>query len=1194
MHLTANDRSVSCKSGTLQVIRVMKLTAILITAACLQVAARSSGQTVTLKLKDAPVQRVFKEVSRQTGVSIVYAESLFTTMKPVTIAVKNATLEEVLDKCLAGYPFRYKLIGNSIVISPDPATDDPAAKPVEPAYLPPPPIDIKGKIVNENGEPVRATITVKGSAQAVTSDDQGEFLIRNVDEKATLVVTATNIERYEIAVNGRTDLSVIRVKTKIVEGEAVTLQVNTGYENIPKERATGSFVVLNNELLNRRVSTSFLDRLEGVTSGVVFNFNTGEDRINIRGRSTLTNGSANTDPLIVLDNFPYEGNINNINPNDIENITVLKDAAAASIWGSRSANGVIVITTKKGKYNQPLQIEYTGNFTASSKPDLFYSRNYLPSADFIEVEKFLFEKGFYNGSISNTTSRPVLTPVVELLAAVRAGQISQAEADVQLNLLKSYDLRDQFSKYVYQNEIEHQQALNFRGGSSYNNYVFSVGYDHNRQMLVRNSYQRFTVSGQNTFRPFKNMEVTGGLFYTQSTGNNHNGYFFNSVAADHATSTRLFPYARFADEAGNALVTVKDYRSNYLDSVEALGFLDWRFRMLDEIALGNNSTVTSNFIIRGGIRYKISSSFNIELQYQRENQTVQTQNLRNEKTYYARNQVNRFSQRNPSTGVFTYPFPKGGILDLSNTVLTGNNLRGQLNYSGTISGDHQLTAIAGFEIRERKTEGYSRTSYGYNEAYGTSVTNLNYQNSLPLNPFGTFNISAPSGTVTGTLNRYVSFYGNAGYSFRRKYTFNASARSDGANLFGVRTNERITPLWSAGIGWEASKEGFYSIAWLPYLRVRMTYGYNGNAVNANSLLTLRFSNSSVTGLQVADVTSPPNPALKWERVSTLNSGVDFSTKNDRVSGSIEWYRKSGLDLLQDTPLPPSSGFSSYRGNGANTRTTGVDLNLDFSILQKRVKWNLILLSSLLKDKVTSFDQSYQAQVLTRGYGDLIPVKGKPLFGIWSYRWAGLDPATGDPLGYLNGQPSKNYSAILAFSSPDSLVFHGSARPTFFGSVRNNFSIGRFDISFNVIYKLGYYFRRRSTSLDYADVAGSLRNLDYQRRWRKPGDEQFTDVPSLIYPGNMPRNNFYAGSEILVEKGDHIRFQDIRISYSPKKIPFKGLDKGRLQIYAYADNLGILWRANKVGLDPDRNEYVIGSTVFPPPRTITFGIKLNFN
>jgi TonB-linked SusC/RagA family outer membrane protein len=1188
MQLTAIVCSFSCRTGlTQQIFRVMKLTAIILLSACLAVNARGYSQNITLNVKDVPLEKVFKEIKKQTGYSVFYNYRLLDKVKRVTLNVRNVPVDVLMQVCLKDQPLDYAIADKSIVIT--------AKEIVREQQTLSPPIEVKGRVVNERGEPVRATITVKGTNNAVSSDDKGEFLIRNVDEKAILVITAANIDKFEIAVNGRTDLSIISVKTKIVEGEAVTVQVNTGYENIPKERATGSFVVLNKELLNRRVSTNFLDRLEGITSGVVFNYNTGEDRINIRGRSTLTSGRANTDPLIVLDNFPYEGEIANINPNDIETITVLKDAAAASIWGSRSANGVIVITTKKGKYNQPLQIEYTGNYTVSSKPDLYYSRNYLPSTDFIEVEKFLFDRGFYNANINNTTSRPVLTPVVEILAAVRAGQLTQADADAQLNQLKNYDLRDQFSRYVYQNEIENQQAISLKGGSTHNNYIFSLGYDQNRQMLVRNAYQRFTVNAQNSFRPMKNMEVTGTLFYTHSTGKNNNPYYFNSVAADHVASSRLFPYARFADDQGNPLVTVKDYRTNYLDSVEALGFLDWRFRLLDEIALGNNSTVTSNLIVRGGVRYKFSPVLSAELQYQRESQTVQTNNLRNEQTYYARNQVNRFSQRNPSTGAFTYPFPKGGVLDLSNTSLIGNNLRGQLNYSGQLAGDHHLSAIAGFEIRQRKSEAYSRTSYGYSEQYGTSVTNLNYQSSLPLNPFGSFNISAPSGSVTGTLNRYISYYGNAGYSFRKKYTLNVSARSDGANLFGVRTNERITPLWSAGLGWEASREDFYSISWLPYLRFRVTYGFNGNAINANSLLTARFSNSSVTGLPVADVTSPPNPSLKWERVRTINTGIDFGTKNDRVSGSIEWFTKTGLDLLQDTPLPPSTGFSTFQGNGASTRTNGVDMNLDISILQRKLKWNIVLLSSLLKDKVTRFDQSYQALVLVRGYGDLIPVEGKPLFSIWSYRWAGLDPSTGDPLGYLNGQPSNNYAALTANSSSDSLVFHGSARPTFFGSIRNNFSIGQFEISFNLLYKLGYYFRRRSTGINYTDVIGSLRNLDYQKRWQKPGDEQFTNVPSLVYPASSPRSNFYAASETLVERGDHIRFQDIRVSYSPNKIPIKGLERCRLQLYAYVDNVGILWRANKLGLDPDRNEYVLASSVvLPPPRTITFGIKLNFN
>ncbi|OYW74721.1 MAG: hypothetical protein B7Z27_09070, partial [Sphingobacteriia bacterium 32-37-4] len=232
------------------------------------------------------------------------------------------------------------------------------------------------------------SIQIKLSKNGTTSDSSGRFSLKQIKASDTLLFRAEGYLNLSVPYNPR--ITVFELLPAYGESN-VTVQ--TGFQSIPRERATGSFAVLNNELVNRRVSSNILDRLEGVTPGVLFGKNSGEDKINIRGRSTLEALNNQAAPLIVLDNFPYEGDLNSINPNDVETITVLKDAAAASIWGSRSANGVIVITTKKGKFNQPLQIAFNQNFTITDAPNLKYSRNYVSSKDYIETEQFLFNKG---------------------------------------------------------------------------------------------------------------------------------------------------------------------------------------------------------------------------------------------------------------------------------------------------------------------------------------------------------------------------------------------------------------------------------------------------------------------------------------------------------------------------------------------------------------------------------------------------------------------------------------------------------------------------------------------------------------------------------------------------------------------------------------------------------------------------------
>ena len=278
--------------------------------------------------------------------------------------------------------------------------------------------------------------------------------------------------------------------------------VSTGYQTIPKERATGSFVQIDNSLINRSVSTNILDRLNGVTSGLTFNNNNAHQfqqaTIEIRGRATLF---SNPNPLVIIDNFPYDGDLNNINPNDIENITILKDAAAASAWGSRSGNGVIVITTKKGRLNLAPTVSVTANTTIGAKPNLYY-RPQLSSAEYIGVEQFLFNKGAYNNTINNGYG--ALSPAVEIFVARRNGTISIADSLSQINTLKSYDVRQQLLKYFYRPSVNQQYQASISGGSASQKYFVSAGYDNDLSNSVGSAYDRVTLNASNTYYFLKN------------------------------------------------------------------------------------------------------------------------------------------------------------------------------------------------------------------------------------------------------------------------------------------------------------------------------------------------------------------------------------------------------------------------------------------------------------------------------------------------------------------------------------------------------------------------------------------------------------------------------------------------------------------------------------------------------------------
>lgn len=1169
-----------------QVMKNLIFFILIIFLACTKLTA----QKITLIQKDAPFRTVIRQINQQSGYSFSINSRHMKIAKAVTISAKEKDLKAVLDEIFNGQPFGYSIEGK-IIVSVDRGKETGSKNQIDKDQTP-----IRGKVSNERGEPLSgASLRVKGSNVNFMTDANGIVMIPASLKDEVLQVSFIGYTPVEVPVINSGNI-IMHQNDNII---GIVDVVSTGYQNIPKERATGSFVQIDNQLLNRRVSSNILDRLDGVTSGLIFNKISGPIGLNppneklgisIRGRVTIDD-KVSADPLVVLDNFPYEGDINNINPNDIESITVLKDAAAASIWGSRSGNGVIVITTKKGKFNQPLKIDFNSNLTVGARPNLKYSRNFLKSSEFIDVETFLFNKGYYDPNLNDNNYYPVISPVVELLSKQRNDPSNENITD-QINRLRNVDVRDQTSEYFYRPSINQQYSLGFRGGSEKAIYSLSIGYDKNRNTLFGSGNNRFTINSTNTYHPIKNLEITGSVLYTKSE--NKFGYQYTSP----------YPYISFVDDSKNPLAVPYGKRDSYLENSQNLGFLDWKYRPIQERDLYDTSTKTDNILIRGIVRYNFTDFLNAEIQYQHENEFGNNRGYRSPESYEARNFVNMYSQRS-SEGSFTYPFPKGGILYLTDRKLYSNNFRTQLNFNKEFSQKHLVSAIAGAEIREIVSESTDKALYGYNDEFGTSVTNLNYNIPYPINPsaLGSTVLPSPLGKIIGNTNRYISYYANGAYTYLGKYTFSLSGRKDGANIFGVKTNDKMTPLWSTGVAYDISKESFYKFSLIPYLKLRASFGYNGNVYNASSYLTATYDVSPITGLPIAYITSAPNAELRWEKIRNKNLALDFSSKGNRLNGSFEIYEKLGTDLIEDALLAHSTGFSSYKGNAATVKTKGFDINLNSVNLNGNFKWNTTILLSYNKDKVISYDTKYTSQYLTSTssntggparYGLYIK-EGNSLFGIYSFKSAGLDPTNGDPQGFLNGELSKDYLKIITTSSIDDIIYHGSARPTHFGSLRNSFSYKGFSLSANITFKFGHYFRRKSTSLVYANVIadGSV-NQEFQERWQNPGDETRTTVPSVLYDFNYNRNTFYQSSESLIEKADHIRLQDLSLSYDFNKQLLQSLPFSTLQVYSYINNIGILWRKNKKGIDPDISEfYYSGYNTYPNPTTISIGIRTTF-
>ncbi|TAN01569.1 MAG: SusC/RagA family TonB-linked outer membrane protein [Chitinophagaceae bacterium] len=1040
---------------------------------------------------------------------------------------------------------------------------------------------ISGMVLSaKEGTPlVGAIVKVKNKAIGTVTNTEGKFNLQVITLPDTLIVSRIGFHQEQTVIkNSAENPIIIRLEPSNTQLQEVT--VSTGYQQIPKERATGSFDFIDNKLLNRSVSPDILGRLKGISSSLLFDSHIGNNLgFSIRGLSTIF---ANSQPLIILNNFEYDGDINDINPNDVESITILKDAAASSIWGAKSGNGVIVITTKTGKYNSAPRVSFNSNVTITGKPNLFYIPT-MSSSDYIGVEEYLFNQGYYDGTLTDPNFPPV-SPVVEILNNQRNGSTSASEATAQINALKSHDVRSDYLKYFYQTSVNQQYAINLSGGGANQRYYVSAGYDNDLNNLVGNQYKRTSVNANNTYSLINHkLDIMTGILFTQTYTKN-NGLNPLQITSGGGS---LYPYAQLANSKGDAL-PIAQYNQDYLDTVGEGQLLDWNYRPLDEIRLADNNTTGTDYQVNLGITYKLTPYLSVTGKYQYGRGQTDHQIYHSEQTYYTRNLINLFTEFTPNGTV--YPVPLGGILDMNSSSYTSQNGRLQLNYNKTWKGKNQLSAIAGTEIKNLNTNQNSYRLYGYDNRYATS-TPVDFANFYPTFINGSQQLIPNTQGIGSLTDRYVSYYMNASYNYDNRYTVSVSGRRDASNLFGVKTNQKWVPLWSSGLSWNISNEQFYHLEWLPFLKARVTYGYNGNIDNSvAALLTAQIQGYNNFGQLQSFVINPPNPELRWERTSAFNAGLDFATVKDRISGTIEYFRKRGIDLIGSASLPPSTGLLSFMGNTADMKGNGLDLTVNTENIDRIFKWNTTFLFSIAKNKITD----YKAQLpsissyILPSYG-FNPKVGGPVNALYSYKWAGLDDA-GNPQGYLNGKLSEDYASIINSSDVSNMGYNGSSVPVMFGSLRNTFSWKQLSFSFIITYKWGYYFRRPSINYYNLFTGSNPGSRDFDKRWQKPGDEKLTDVPAMIYPADPNRDQFYLYSSTTIENGDNIRLQDVQLSYNVNRGQFKRFPFKNIEVYVYASNLGLLWKANKAGLDPD---YASSLYSYPPAKSLSAGIKIDF-
>ncbi|MDR6735498.1 SusC/RagA family TonB-linked outer membrane protein [Sphingobacterium sp. 2149] len=1038
---------------------------------------------------------------------------------------------------------------------------------------------VSGIVKDEAGNGLgHVSLRLVGTGGIIRADQFGKFEFALV-RPDTLMVTRTGKIAQRIFIDpGKSRFFEIVLKESVNVLQEV--EVSTGYYRIPKERATGSFEMINSDLLNRNPDPNIIERLEGISSVLQFDrsINSGEfstdPKLRLRGLSTI---NSQTEPLIILDNFPYEGSLNSINPNDVESITLLKDASAASIWGARAGNGVIVITTKKGKFAHSNNLVFGSTWQLSQRPDLLYSRDYLPSASMLDVEDKLFELDNFD-----TSDYSALPEYITLLMDRKNNAISEKEFVEKRNWLAQHDLRKDASKYLYRPALLQQYDLALNGGGSIYSYWLSSSFSKNNSNVKGNNNKRNTLSLRNQIKLTKDLDLSFGLNYAWMEAKN-NGLTLQGLKVG---SRELPNYTALVDENGFPISVTGRYAKDYVDQAVVNGLLDWNYVPLNEAKLRDRRSNTKDLLINLGVGYTILDGLKLSMKYQNQRLRTDQTNMYDADSYYVRNLVNQYTQPDLKRII-----PEGAIKEGFNNEISSQSGRIQVDFNRQYGEKNAVNAIAGAELRETKSfsnPGYRL--YGYNDAVLTAQSNLDYATFYPLRPLGSATVPSPPTGMVSLTDRFLSYFFNGAYTYDAKLSLTASLRWDASNLFGVKTNQKGVPLWSVGSAINLDRFDWMKSEWINSLKFRTTYGVSGNVNNTVSVypITSFFSDVNfVTQKSYAQLKSVGNPGLRWEKVRMVNIGLDFGLFNNLLSGSVEYYQKNASDLIGVNFMDPTTGIFEKTGfyqitnlmNYAKLRTQGLDLTVNANLGKNRLKWNGLLSFSYTANKVLDYMANSNVTMSTM-VSTPIPIVGKSLDLNYAWQSGGLDPATGE---LLAPDGTKDYVAYMNNAKIDDLADMGMKFPPYAGVFRNTFSYGNFSLSASVDYKFGFYFKRSTINYSQLFTSG-VGHMDYLKRWQVPGDEKTTSVPVFPVDKNISRDELYVNSALMYEKGDFLRLADLQFSYRT----FPGFLKNKeCRLFATVRNVAWIYRANTLGLIPD-----MPNVTYPNPRTWIMGFQIN--
>lgn len=1135
--------------------------------------ATGQSQSFTLSIENVELKEVFQIVEKNSDYRFLYRSDDISGVTVGKLRVQEGTIDDVLAQCLTA-SLSYEKDGTLVMIRKT-AVENRTQQ--QPAAV------VRGRVTDRHGAAVvGASVVIKGSQTGTGTDRNGEFTISVANpQNAVLLFSYLGMKSVEMPVGGRTNLTVV------MEEDASDIEevVVTGYQTLSRRESASAVSVVRTEDIHMEGVTTIDKMLQGRIPGMFVMNTSGEPsatpKIRIRGNSTI-NGNKSpvwvVDGVILEQDVPFSasdlnsedaeyliGNaIAGLNPQDIETITVLKDASATAIYGVKAANGVIVLTTKKGRVGKP-RISYYGDFNVNQRPS-YRNLDLMDSKQRIQLSKEIFEDGLKYGDVPQNDDS-----YEGLIALLYDRKIDEKQFSEKVTALQKRNT-DWFD-ILFRNSFTQSHNVNVSGGGEDTQYYFSAGYNNTPGAAIGADSKRFTSLAKVDVKVNNFINFTAKIDYSTTDNEGYNGVSPFDYA--YKRSRTLTPYNEDGTYRMYQTNRVNDYKYNVLNELDNTGA---NTRMNDFNALLDLKIK----LFVEGLSYQGTFSFHNSSSNQRTWATAASHQVARIRGY-------NYGEYNENDDKYiNSALPYGGTLSQSHTDKRGYTVRNMLNFVRNF-GEHHVNVIAGIEARSNKYKGVSVLGYGWTPDFGEMFmpvhTNKYDQNAQT----GMF---TPSNTNKAT--QVASYLASASYTYDNRYVINANVRADGANKFGSNPKYRWLPTWSVAGKWIISNERFMEdISWLSMLGIRGSYGIQGNIHDdATPYMIVQFGGrDSYSGIEYYTINRLPNPDLRWEKTKSWNAAIDFSFLNNRIRGAFDIFQKNTEDLIMNKFVATSNGREVMSINAGKMQNKGYEFFIQADIIRDRaVEWRLGVNFGRTTNKITlanEGDYSAKERVKMMLEGNFA-MEGEAIGSLYSYKFAGLNDENGYPMFY-----AKDGSKVhFGHSDMMELVNCGSIYPNLEGGFDTQITYKkRLSLSMAFTYSLGAVRRipviyEKSNAFDpFTNVPTAL-----QDRWRQPGDK--TNIPKLYnsdevsqiykeHPEWIAKNNeaavsdtavypltMYNTSDLRTAKTDYLRLKSIAVSYSLPESFLKQLHISSAQVRFQASNLFVIAGKEWRGLDPE--------------------------